>query len=280
MARLSVFFSLLLALLAGAPAQAAPALPGPLVPAGWLAAHLDDPGLAVIDLRPASAWQAGHIPGAIGADYTAVPWRVATPSGARGALPPPEALAATIGRLGVADTDAVVLLADDFDAAARVYWSFKVLGHDAVAILEGGPAAWTGALAHGATPARGPASFTAHYTPALRAELPEVMLAASTGAARLVDARPSAQYAAGHIPGAISLDQHGALAAPARLRPREALAALFAPVGERPAIAYCNTGHFGAADWFVLSEVLHHPAKLYDGSMTEWTADPARPVAR
>jgi thiosulfate/3-mercaptopyruvate sulfurtransferase len=66
-----------------------------------------------------------------------------------------------------------------------------------------------------------------------------------------------------------------------RLKDKATLAAMFAQAGNKPTIAYCNTGHLGAADWFVLSEVLQHPrARLYDGSMSEWTADPSRPVVR
>ena len=79
----------------------------------------------------------------------------------------------------------------------------------------------------------------------------------------------------------MSLDQAAALTADGRLKSRNELALLFAPAGTRPAIVYCNAGYLSATDWFVLSEVLHRPdTKLYDGSMSEWTADPARPVER
>lgn len=281
MPRLMAVCALVLSLFAATPLRAAPAaLPGPLVDAAWLAAHAATPGVVILDIRPGAAWNAAHIPGAVMGDYAALPWRVALPSGAQGALPPPEQLAATIGRLGIGDDDAVVVVSDDFGAAARVYWSFKVLGHDAVALLDGGSRAWRGPLAQGAGPARPQARFTAHYTPAPRAELRDVSLAAALGTSRLVDARPAGQFGAAHIPGAVSIDQRGALAADGHLRPAPELAAMFAPAGDRPAIAYCNTGHLGAADWFVLSEVLHRPARLYDGSMSEWAADPARPLVR
>ena len=97
----------------------------------------------------------------------------------------------------------------------------------------------------------------------------------------LVDARPPAQFNAGHLPGAVSVDRSAILAGDGRVKSPAVLASLFAPVGDKPAIVYCNTGHLGAADWFVLSEILHHrSAKLYDGSMSQWTADPRRPVVR
>jgi thiosulfate/3-mercaptopyruvate sulfurtransferase len=64
-----------------------------------------------------------------------------------------------------------------------------------------------------------------------------------------------------------------------RLRPTAELEALFAPLPQGPAVSYCNTGHLASTNWFVLSEVLERPGvTLYDGSMSEWTGDPAHPV--
>ena len=187
-----------------------------------------------------------------------------------------------IAALGVGDADHAVIVADDFAAAARVYWTFKVLGHAEVSILDGGLRAWPGALDGGLGSPRPPAVFTPHYDAALRAELGEVAVAVGTGAMVLVDARPPAQFrGAGHLPGAVSVDQSAILAPDGRVKIPVVLASLFSAVGDKPAIVYCNTGHLGAADWFVLSEILHHRgAKLYDGSMTQWTANPSRPVVR
>ena len=64
-----------------------------------------------------------------------------------------------------------------------------------------------------------------------------------------------------------------------RLKPRAELETLFAKIGREPVTTYCNSGHLAATDWFVLSEILGHPdVKLYDGSMSQWTADASRPV--
>jgi thiosulfate/3-mercaptopyruvate sulfurtransferase len=253
----------------------------PLVTADWLAAHLADPRVVVLDVRPAAVFAGGHIPHAVAADYATAGWRVALPDGAAGALPPIGQIGAMIAALGVGDADHAVIVADDFPAAARVYWTFKVLGHAEVSILDGGFRAWPGAPERGSASPRPGAVFTPRYDATLRAELGEVAVAAGTGAMVLVDARPPAQFNAGHLPGAVSLDQSAILAGDGRVKSPVALATLFTPVGDKPAIAYCNTGHFGAADWFVLSEILHHRgAKLYDGSMSQWTADPRRPVVR
>jgi thiosulfate/3-mercaptopyruvate sulfurtransferase len=262
----------------------------PLVRKAWLAAQSGDPHLAVLDLRPAEAYRAGHIPGSVSADYRTTEWAVPGPNGAVRALPPPDRIAATIGALGVGDADTVVIVSGDFASAARVYWTFKVLGHREVSILDGGAQDWTDAL-ETRTATRAPAVFTPHYTSALRAELPEVAYAVAVGDAALVDARPPAQWngavrspvvrAGGHLPGAVSVDQSLALTPDGRLKPREALAQVFAPVGDKPAIAYCNSGYLGSTDWFVMSEILHRSGtKLYDGSMSEWTADASRPVVR
>jgi thiosulfate/3-mercaptopyruvate sulfurtransferase len=262
----------------------------PLVAAAWVAGQLGNPRVVVLDLRPVEEYLAGHIPGAVSADFATTPWMVPGPRGAAGALPPVEQIAATIGALGVGDADQTVIVANEFPTAARVYWTFKVLGHADVSILDGGWAGWTGRVASGPVTRRAGA-FTAKYTPALRAELPEVQAAVASNGAILVDARPMSQWsgaarspvvrAGGHLPGAVLLDQGAAVTTDGRLKSRDELALLFAPAGTKPAIVYCNAGYLSATDWFVLSEMLHHAdTKLYDGSMSEWTADPSRPVVR
>lgn len=254
----------------------------PLVTSDWVAAHLADPRVVVLDLRPTATFARGHVPRAVAADFPAAGWRVAQPDGAVGALPPIGQITAMIAALGVGDADHAVIVSDDFAAAARVYWTFKVLGHAEVSILDGGLRDWRNALASGTAGPRPAAVFTPHYDATLRAGLGEVAAAVGTGAMVLVDARPPAQFSGyGHLPGAVSVDQSAILAPDGHVKSPALLAGLFAQVGDKPVIIYCNTGHFGAADWFVLSEMLHHRnAKLYDGSMTQWAADPSRPVVR
>lgn len=266
----------------------------PLVGPDWLKRHLPDAHVVVVDVRPSEQNAKGHIPGAVAADYDKAGWHVKQDDGAAAALPPLNQIAATIGALGIGDRDTAIIVSDDFAAAARVYWTFKVLGHKNVSLLDGGWTAWTqahGKVATGSV-SRPKAVFTPHYNPAIRAELTEVTTDVSTGAVTLVDARPLAAYQGktsspivktpGHIPGAISLDQRDALTeGGTKLKPKAELAALFEKTGGGPAVSYCGTGHAAAADWFVMSEVLHHKqTKMYDGSMSQWTADPSRPVER
>lgn len=287
---------MLLGLLAGG-AQAAPkAGAQPLVDAAWLAARLDDADLVVIDVRSAEAYAAGHAPGARSGPYSTFGWRT-TVDGVPEQLPPVAQIERLIAGLGVGARSHVVLIpagesSQDFGAATRVYWTFKVLGHDRVSILDGGWKAWRAAAAPVSTaapPAR-TGSFRARYRPQLRAELDEVAEALRKGTP-LVDGRPPAQFsgaaksgavqAPGALPGAVNLPDN-LLYDPARARfaSRADVATLASRLGlprRGPAIAYCNTGHFASMAWFALSEVLgNRRTALYDGSMAEWTRDPTR----
>src|SRR4030081_2374777 len=125
----------------------------PLVSTQWLATHVDDPQLRVIDIRSVvdggarAAYEQAHVPGATHTDYAKDGWR-ATRGMATGLLPEAGALARLIGGLGVRPAHHVVIVsagttAGDFSAAARVYWTLKSAGHPAVSILNGGLAAWT-----------------------------------------------------------------------------------------------------------------------------------------
>src|ERR1700686_280161 len=120
----------------------------PLVSTQWLAGHLGDPAVRIVDIRSAvdggarAAYEAAHVPGAVHTDYAKDGWR-ATKGMATGLLPDATTLAQLIGRLGVTPAHHVVIAsggttAGDFSAAARVYWTFKTAGHGAVSILDGG----------------------------------------------------------------------------------------------------------------------------------------------
>lgn len=269
----------------------------PLVDASWLKSRLDSPGIVVLDVRTPPA--GGFVPGAVHSDYATAGWRTVVGGGA-GMLPEPEALAGLIGSLGIGNGDHVVLLAaganaSDMGNATRVYWTFKMLGHDAVSVLDGGFAAWVAAGGPvTAQPAvRKPASFAAHPRTDLRATLGQVEAAVQAGGTPLHDARSPEQFAgkakspqaraAGTIPGAVNLDI-AALFSPAehRFASAEAVKAMAdragLPLRDQP-ITFCNTGHLASVSWFALSEIARVPGvRLYDGSMSEWSADPERPL--
>lgn len=291
------------AVLAPAVALAGPAVT-PLVDTDWLQSHLGSDDLVVLDVRNAidgsdrSDFERAHIPGAVYSSYTGDGWRV-TEDGVPGKLPPVAELERLIGRLGIDNDDTVVVVpagvgSTDFGSAARVYWTFKVLGHDDVAILDGGHRAWVqagGALESG--PAEvSTAAFDADFRPRLLATTAEVEAALETDR-QLVDARPAEQYegdakhpaarSAGTIPGAASLEERLLVReGTAHFVDRERVLELVEVAGIRTderIVTFCNTGHWAATAWFALSEVAgYEDVAMYDGSMTEWTQDESRPV--
>ena len=285
-------FPLIAAVCAFAPM--AQAVAQPLVSPDWLKAHLSDPHVVVLDIRPHGQYAAGHVSAAVSAGFEETGWRVKQDDGAAGALPPVARIEATIAGLGVGDADKAVIVGNDFASEARIYWTFKVLGHGDVSILDGGQRAWERASfpVETATVTPRPAHFTAHLDESLRATMEDVEHDIAMGGENLIDARPVEQFqgtakspvvrAFGHLPRAVSIDQTEALTADGTaLKPKADLAVLFARAGDKPVTTYCNTGHLSSTDWFVLSEVLHHPhTRMYDGSMSQWTANPDRPVVK
>jgi thiosulfate/3-mercaptopyruvate sulfurtransferase len=276
----------------------------PLVSTQWLAGHLGGAPLRIVDIRSAvdggarAAYAQAHVPGAVHTDYAKDGWR-ATKGMATGLLPAPASLARLIGRLGVTPGHHVVIVsagtsAGDFSAAARVYWTLKTAGHRTVSILDGGMAAWS---AEGLPVEAGEGSgfadppYPVALDPTWRCDCAAVARAAADGSAALLDTRSLAYFEgrekspqalrAGRVPGSLHLDHavafdKGAL----RLKPLAELERMFAAVPDKPVMSYCNTGHQAATSWFILSELLHRPGvTLYDGSMSEWTEDVARPVA-
>lgn len=274
----------------------------PLVDAAWLKANLDNDALIVIDVRDATAevnpYAQGHVPGSVSAPYASYGWRTQVDN-VPAQLPPVPQIEALIGKLGVDNDKQVVIIpagvdSSDFGSATRVYWTFKVLGHDAVTILDGGWRAWQAADGEISTAAvePDPAKFTAAFRQELYASTADVERAQAEGI-KLVDGRPVAQFegkakspivrAAGTIPGAVNIDQGKFYNADkASFIDKDGVAALTKAVGlkqDEANIAFCNTGHWASIAWFGLSEIEGNKnTSLYDGSMVEWAADPARPI--
>jgi thiosulfate/3-mercaptopyruvate sulfurtransferase len=280
-----------------------PPVPTPLVSSEWLAQHRHDPHLVILDIRSAdaggrAAFEAGHIPGAIHSDYAKDGWRAAHGL-AVGMLPSEEALSILLSTLGLTPENHVVVVpagmsSSDFSAAARVYWTLKAAGHLPVSILDGGFAGWKAdpsrPVATGLPDARARTQYPVTLDPALRADLSHVEQVVARRRGTLLDARSKSFFEGeeksaqalrpGRLPGAVNLDQAASYDADRnRLKPREELERIFAPVPDGAVVSYCNTGHSAAMNWFVLSEILGRPdVRLYDGSMSEWTQDQARPV--
>ena len=283
---------------------ASSALAEPLVRADWLQDEIGGEDLVVLDIRnkidggSAEAFAEGHIPGAVYSNYLQDGWRVEV-DGIPGMTPEVTALEALIGGLGIDNQDNVIIVhggtnATDFGSAARVYWTFKYLGHDAVSVLDGGYRHWTAdadrPIEQGPSSPE-PANFVADVQSDYLVDTETVAATLDDPRVVRIDARPEQQYLgdakhpaareAGRIPGSHGVDN--ALAynpETGKLHDAEHLAKLVPPAvasGEADiVVSYCNTGHWAATNWFVLSEVLgHEQVKLYDASMCGWAADPA-----
>jgi thiosulfate/3-mercaptopyruvate sulfurtransferase len=135
---------LVLALILMVPALAVAAVPA-LVDSDWVKSNLGRSDLVVLDIQAPADYQRFHVPGAVNAPYER--WRTSGKREVEGMLPPVARLEAMIGGLGIDDRKTVVVVstgrgAGDLAAAARVFWTFKVLGHDQVAVLDGGLVAY------------------------------------------------------------------------------------------------------------------------------------------
>ncbi|WP_163265892.1 sulfurtransferase [Chelativorans alearense] len=274
----------------------------PLVDTQWLKDHADDENLVILDIRDdiegTDLGSEPYIANAVVAPYASAGWR-AEVDGVPGMLPPVDQVAGLIGSLGIDNDDHVVVVpwgtdSTEFGSATRVYWTFKYLGHDAVSILDGG---WRQYDAAGgersSTPAEPePAEFTYELQDELLATSEDVTAALESGV-KLVDGRPAEQFEGkskspvvrteGTLPGAVNIkhsdlysSEYAAFARPETVR---ALAEAAAVGADEEAIAFCNTGHWASVAWFGLSEILgNKKTRMYDGSMSEWASDPARPV--
>jgi thiosulfate/3-mercaptopyruvate sulfurtransferase len=274
-----------------------------LVDAATLATRLDDPALVVIDCRFSLedvAWgerqfAAQHIPGAVYAHLDRDLSGVKNGTNGRHPLPDPLELTGTFGRLGI--DSSVQVIAYDQDSgifASRLWWLLRWLGHDAVAVLDGGFAVW---LAEGRPtgttrrelPHR---QFSGKPRPELLATVDEVIRHLGQSEWRLLDARAPERFrgdvepldkAAGHIPGAAdhfykrNLDERGRFQQPAELRAH--LEAATGAVDPDHVIAYCGSGVTACHNLLALEHAGLSGARLYVGSWSEWSSDPSRPRA-
>lgn len=263
----------------------------PLLSPAELQAQRAAPQVRVIDIRDAKAYATKHIPGAVSAPYGA--WR--GPAGNPGDLPSLPQLTQLVQRLGLSpDSHAVVVSsgadASDFGGAARVYWTLKLLGLKELSILNGGMQAWS--AAQQPQDSTVPKVAASHFAPKIDTRLiatrQEVIQDVKEGKATLVDARPASFFQGetrhpaaklpGTLKGAIHID-HASWFAPGQTAfmstPEAQKVAARTPLDAKAdTVAFCNTGHWAATDWFALSEVLGHKnVKLYPGSMVDWTQD-------
>lgn len=274
----------------------------PIVSTSWLAEHLDDPNVAVLDAtwfmpgtpRDAKAeFLNAHIPGA---GFFAIDEVCDQTSDLPHMLASAKQFTAAMRALGVNSRATVVVYdAQGLFSAPRLWWNLRAMGHEASLVLDGGLPAW---LAEGRPLASGQpivtaGDFTARPIPALVRDRAQVGVALETHAAQLVDARPAPRFAghapepragvrSGHMPGALNVPF--ALAVDnGRLASARQLERLFKDHGvdlAAPIITTCGSGISAALLALALARLGRFDAAVYDGSWTEWGAAADTPVVQ
>lgn len=279
--------------------------PYPLVTTHWLGANLKEPDIRVVDASwrmPGSAPAVAdvrkrRIPGAVHFDLDAI---ADQSSGLPHMLPSQDSFAYAAGKLGVSDADRVVIYDDaGVFSAARVWWTFRAMGHDRVSVLDGGLPKW---LREDRAIVAGDEVMTeVAYRPRrprpLALDHDAVRAALLRKEAVILDARPAARFSGdapepraglrrGHMPGARSLPHSLLLTEDGTMKPADQLRSQFAARGvgaQTPVIATCGSGVTAAVIALALEVIGQGDNGLYDGSWTEWgreTNDPVRfPVA-
>jgi thiosulfate/3-mercaptopyruvate sulfurtransferase len=274
-----------------------------LVRAGELAAHLDDRRVRLFDCRcdlmqpqlGAERYQASHLPGAVFADLNRDLSMPSTPTSGRHPLPDPQVFAAWLRAAGVSN-DSQVVAYDDATGmfAARLWWMLRWLGHDDVAVLDGGFKHWQalGLPLATETPAPVAGSFTGRVQPRVTVDGDAVLASARDAGQRVIDARAAERYrgevepidrVAGHIPGARNhpsstlLGADGLFLSPDELR--TTLLRSLDGVAPSSTITYCGSGVTACHLLLGLEHAGLSGGRLYPGSWSEWSRNPGRPVA-
>jgi thiosulfate/3-mercaptopyruvate sulfurtransferase len=261
-----------------------------LVSAEWLLAHIDDADLRLADVRwyltrpggGAAAYRAGHLPGAVFVDLdTAL---TARQGPGRHPLPDPGDFATAMGVLGLG-SDHLVVAYDDAGGtvAARLWWMLEDLGHERVAVLDGGAAAWLAAGGRLTTEVPSWPASTMRLAPHWRRIVEREVLKGILGTVTLLDARAAERYrgetepvdpVAGHIPTARSAPTDGSLAPNGRFRSPAELRARFEALdaaGDKAVVTSCGSG-VNACQTALAMRVAGLPDPLlYPGSYSDWS---------
>jgi thiosulfate/3-mercaptopyruvate sulfurtransferase len=260
-----------------------------LVDADWAKAHLDDPNVRFVEVDvDTTAYSQGHLPGAVGWDWTSQ-----LSDGVRRDLASREDFSALLSKSGIGPDTTIVLYGDNNNwFAAFAYWQLKLFGHDDVRILNGGRKYW---LDNGLpiTLDEPTHASTGYQLPerddALRAYRDDILPRLGDAGLALVDVRSPAEFngeiiappglsetaqRAGRIPGAASIPWGQTVREDGTFKSPDELRSLYEAKGITPdkdVVAYCRIGERSSHSWFVLHELLgYQRVRNYDGSWTEW----------
>ncbi len=273
----------------------------PLISASALKTLISAPDVRVIDATyfPSftnpkqtgrEAWATAHIPGAVYFDIDEI---ADTASPLPHMMPDPVKFSARVRQMGIGDGHRIIVYDQNrFFASARVWWMLRYMGKTDVKVLDGGLTAWT--AAGNETEDMPPIVSTRHFTPRVRSDLlvtlPDMEALVARGTAAILDARPAGRFsgkdpdpragvAAGHMPGSVNVPGGDLLMPDGRMKSADDLRAIL-PMRTGQIVATCGSGVTAAIIALGFARLGNWDAAVYDGSWSEWGADPARPIVK